>query len=105
MDLQRLAGQVLSVVVSDTPPDGDMPAGWLWEGLHWFNTADGKWRKWDGSSWYTVHSPFNNINLTGTITTDDDAGVSGEFNSDNQRIKKMKVKNGIIIELEVEDLD
>ena len=77
MNLQRLAGQVLSVIVSAEAPDGDIPASWLWVGLHWLESDTGKWYKWSGSVWEVVHNPFNNANFTGTLSADGHAGITG----------------------------
>jgi len=44
------------------------------------------------------------IVFTKPIFVSGDAGITGDFDSATHRIKKLKVRNGIVIELEVEEL-
>jgi hypothetical protein len=77
MDLNRLAGCIQSVIISEVEPDDNIPEGWLWPGLFWFNASTGIWYKWNGSAWEQAYNPFHNANFTGTLSADGQEGVSG----------------------------
>jgi hypothetical protein len=117
-DLQRLAGEVSGgIIFSSSDPSVGAPSGWLWSGLNWFNITNKKVYEWNGSSWAEVNDLStvipNDITLNGTLTigesasieTEDGEGVTVSFNSATHYIKKLKTKNGIVVELEVEEIE
>ena|SRR4030042_1021714 len=89
------------VVVSQTEPEPVNRYAWLKpksDGtFEFYELTDDSWIK---SADIGVHDTL--VIGSGGITVNDDAGVTATFDSATHNLKKLQVKNGVIIELEVE---
>lgn len=48
---------------------------------------------------------LGDVNFQGKVVITGDEGITGTFDSKKHYIRKLKVKNGIVVELEVEPLE
>lgn len=96
------------IVISDSEPTIQI-GKFTW--LQILPDGSRKWYERSDSGWQLVreedapavadhsHPTHGDINFTGTISVDGEQGVTGEYEGD---ITKIKVKNGIVVEVEVE---
>ncbi len=87
---------------SETPPGGER--GGI--GTRWYKPSTHQWYTWSGGAWVSDQDGFDALKVTdlsildgGSLTAGDDPGITGTFEG---TFKKIKIKNGIITEFEVE---
>ena len=83
-----------------TPPVGG-------PGTRWYKPSAGEWYPYNMSTeqWDLSQDGFATLDVvdlavSGSVTTGDDPGITGTFEG---AFKKIKIKNGIITEFELED--
>ena len=91
---------------AETAPTGVGP------GTRWYQPSTGQWRVYNASTeqWDMLQDGFGavkvaDLTVSGSVTVGASEGVTGEYEADITfvSIKKIKVVNGIITELEVEE--
>jgi hypothetical protein len=75
-------------------------------GCHWYQPNTGQWRRYNAGTgqWDMTQDGFDSLKVAdlaigGSLSSGDDPGITGTFEG---TFKKVKIKNGIITEFEVE---
>ena len=86
---------------SETPPGGERGG----TGTRWYKPSTHQWYTWSGGAWTLAQDGFEGVKvadltITGSCTSGDDAGITGEYEG---TFKKIRIKNGVIIEFELDE--
>jgi len=83
-------------------PDGSIEFWELTDGWHSVKTMPAGSLATDEELAAHTHLSLTDLDILGQLSTNGDKGVTGTFDSKLHTLRKLKVANGIVIELEVE---
>jgi hypothetical protein len=94
------------IIISDSAPTNKVKATWLKiledSSREWYELVDNSWvlTKTEAAPAAAdhTHATHGNINFTGTVSADGQAGITGEYEG---TFKKIKVQDGLVVDFEL----